>query len=104
MLHIHFHPEYITLIRLFFVNILFSISSSRWTLKASVAKNEPKFKAFEVWHICYVIWQALPRLSNREKVVEMVDPALQGQYSKKDLIQVILLAIMIFTNHQYWCL
>lgn len=33
-------------------------------------------------------FQALPRLTNREKVVEMVDPALEGQYSKKDLIQV----------------
>lgn len=34
--------------------------------------------------------QALPRLTNREKVVEMVDPVLQGQYSKKELIQVSL--------------
>jgi hypothetical protein len=25
---------------------------------------------------------------NREKIVEMVDPALRGQFSKKDLIQV----------------
>ncbi|KAL2600643.1 hypothetical protein AAZV13_10G124700 [Glycine max] len=33
-----------------------------------------------------VSW-ALPRLTNREKVIEMVDPALRGQYSKKDLIQ-----------------
>ncbi|KAL1341563.1 hypothetical protein AAHE18_09G096500 [Arachis hypogaea] len=36
-----------------------------------------------------VSW-ALPRLTNREKVVEMVDPDLRGQYSKKDLIQVLL--------------
>jgi len=36
----------------------------------------------------FVIHQALPRLTNREKVIEMVDPALRGQYSKKDLIQV----------------
>lgn len=35
-----------------------------------------------------LIQQALPRLTNREKVVEMVDPALRGQYSKKDLVQV----------------
>jgi len=32
--------------------------------------------------------QALPRLTNRDKVMEMVDPALQGQYLMKDLIQV----------------
>ncbi|XP_020592754.1 probable serine/threonine-protein kinase PBL7 isoform X2 [Phalaenopsis equestris] len=38
-----------------------------------------------------VSW-ALPRLTNREKVVEMVDPALQGQYSKKELIQVAAIA------------
>ncbi|XP_057512060.1 probable serine/threonine-protein kinase PBL7 [Actinidia eriantha] len=40
-----------------------------------------------------VSW-ALPRLTNREKVVEMVDPLLQGQYSKKDLIQVAAIASM----------
>lgn len=39
--------------------------------------------------------QALPRLTNREKVMEMVDPALQGQYSKKDLVQVSLASIVI---------
>ncbi|KAJ6794125.1 putative serine/threonine-protein kinase PBL7 isoform X1 [Iris pallida] len=38
-----------------------------------------------------VSW-ALPRLTNREKVMEMVDPTLQGQYSKKDLIQVAAIA------------
>ncbi|KAL0910714.1 hypothetical protein M5K25_018796 [Dendrobium thyrsiflorum] len=38
-----------------------------------------------------VSW-ALPRLTNREKVIEMVDPALQGQYSKKELIQVAAIA------------
>ncbi|GMH13165.1 hypothetical protein Nepgr_015006 [Nepenthes gracilis] len=38
-----------------------------------------------------VSW-ALPRLTNREKVVQMVDPALQGQYSKKDLIQIAAIA------------
>ncbi|XP_057961215.1 probable serine/threonine-protein kinase PBL7 [Malania oleifera] len=38
-----------------------------------------------------VSW-ALPRLTNREHVVQMVDPALQGQYSKKDLIQVAAIA------------
>ncbi|RRT57901.1 hypothetical protein B296_00032387 [Ensete ventricosum] len=32
--------------------------------------------------------QALPRLTNREKVVDMVDPALRGQFSKKELVQV----------------
>ncbi|PSS24915.1 Receptor-like serine/threonine-protein kinase [Actinidia chinensis var. chinensis] len=40
-----------------------------------------------------VSW-ALPRLTNREKMVEMVDPLLQGQYSKKDLIQVAAIAAM----------
>ncbi|XP_057498297.1 probable serine/threonine-protein kinase PBL7 isoform X2 [Actinidia eriantha] len=40
-----------------------------------------------------VSW-ALPRLTNREKVVEMVDPLLQGQYSKKGLIQVAAIAAM----------
>ncbi|KAL5701680.1 non-specific serine/threonine protein kinase [Ranunculus cassubicifolius] len=38
-----------------------------------------------------VSW-ALPRLTNREKVEEMVDPALQGQFSKKELIQVAAIA------------
>ncbi|KAF6138966.1 hypothetical protein GIB67_010692 [Kingdonia uniflora] len=38
-----------------------------------------------------VSW-SLPRLTNREKVVEMVDPDLQGQYSKKELIQVAAIA------------
>ncbi|XP_059652516.1 probable serine/threonine-protein kinase PBL7 [Cornus florida] len=40
-----------------------------------------------------VSW-ALPRLTNREKLLEMVDPALQGQYSKKDLIQIAAIAAM----------
>ncbi|XP_027367053.1 probable serine/threonine-protein kinase PBL21 [Abrus precatorius] len=40
-----------------------------------------------------VSW-ALSRLTNREKVVEMVDPALRGQYSKKDLIQIAAIAAM----------
>ncbi|CAL0316579.1 unnamed protein product [Lupinus luteus] len=40
-----------------------------------------------------VSW-AIPRLTNREKVVEMVDPALCGQYSKKDLIQIAAIAAM----------
>ncbi|KAK9139601.1 hypothetical protein Scep_009282 [Stephania cephalantha] len=38
-----------------------------------------------------VSW-ALPRLTNREKVEEMVDPVLQGQYSRKELIQVAAIA------------
>ncbi|XP_006392484.2 probable serine/threonine-protein kinase PBL7 [Eutrema salsugineum] len=37
---------------------------------------------------------ALPRLTNREKVSEMVDPTIQGQYSQKDLIQVAAIAAM----------
>lgn len=40
-----------------------------------------------------VSW-ALPRLINRDKVDEMVDPAIRGQYSKKDLIQVAAIAAM----------
>lgn len=36
--------------------------------------------------------QALPRLTNRDKVVEMVDPALEGQFSRKELIQVAAIA------------
>ncbi|KAG9457420.1 hypothetical protein H6P81_001928 [Aristolochia fimbriata] len=38
-----------------------------------------------------VSW-ALPRLTNREKVMEMVDPVLDGQFSKKELIQVAAIA------------
>ncbi|XP_039058710.1 probable serine/threonine-protein kinase PBL7 [Hibiscus syriacus] len=40
-----------------------------------------------------VSW-ALPRLTNRDKVEEMVDPAIQGQYAKKDLVQVAAIAAM----------
>ncbi|KAF4399090.1 hypothetical protein G4B88_023684 [Cannabis sativa] len=40
-----------------------------------------------------VSW-ALPGLTNREKLVEMVDPALKGHYSKKDLIQIAAIAAM----------
>ncbi|XVF41994.1 hypothetical protein PTKIN_Ptkin01aG0324500 [Pterospermum kingtungense] len=40
-----------------------------------------------------VSW-ALSRLTNRYKIDEMVDPAMQGQYSKKDLIQVAAIAAM----------
>ncbi|XP_010414925.1 PREDICTED: serine/threonine-protein kinase CDL1-like [Camelina sativa] len=38
-----------------------------------------------------VSW-ALPRLTNREKISEMVDPTMKGQYSQKDLIQVAAIA------------
>ncbi|KAL4578045.1 hypothetical protein LXL04_014160 [Taraxacum kok-saghyz] len=40
-----------------------------------------------------VSW-ALPRLTNRAQVVEMVDPNLHGQFSRKDLIQVAAIAAM----------
>ncbi|XP_022961363.1 probable serine/threonine-protein kinase PBL7 [Cucurbita moschata] len=40
-----------------------------------------------------VSW-ALPRLTNREKVEKIIDPAIQGKYSKKDLIQVAAIAAM----------
>ncbi|XP_010695054.2 probable serine/threonine-protein kinase PBL7 [Beta vulgaris subsp. vulgaris] len=38
-----------------------------------------------------VSW-ALPRLTHREKVMEMVDPTLKGQYSQKDIIQIAAIA------------
>ncbi|KAH7306370.1 hypothetical protein KP509_22G008000 [Ceratopteris richardii] len=40
-----------------------------------------------------VSW-ALPRLTIREKLAEMVDPVLEGQYAMKDLIQVAAIAAM----------
>lgn len=40
-----------------------------------------------------VSW-ALPRLTDREKVEEMVDPVLRGQYTLKELIQVAAIAKM----------
>ncbi|XP_009373975.2 probable serine/threonine-protein kinase PBL7 [Pyrus x bretschneideri] len=40
-----------------------------------------------------VLW-ALPRLTSREKVLEMVDPVLQGQFSQRDLIQIAAIAAM----------
>lgn len=38
--------------------------------------------------------QALPRLTDREKVVEIMDPTLEGQYSMKEVIQVAAIAAM----------
>ncbi|PSS14282.1 Serine/threonine-protein kinase [Actinidia chinensis var. chinensis] len=40
-----------------------------------------------------VSW-ALPRLMDREKVVEIMDPALEGQYSVKEVVQVAAIAAM----------
>lgn len=40
-----------------------------------------------------VSW-ALPRLTDREKVLEIMDPKLDGQYSMKDVIQVAAIAAM----------
>ncbi|XP_043711717.1 probable serine/threonine-protein kinase PBL7 isoform X2 [Telopea speciosissima] len=40
----------------------------------------------------FLVTWALPRLTNREKVIQMVDPALHGQYSKKELVQVAAIA------------
>ncbi|KAK1421531.1 hypothetical protein QVD17_23943 [Tagetes erecta] len=40
-----------------------------------------------------VSW-ALPKLTNRAAVVEMIDPNLHGQFSRKDLIQVAAIAAM----------
>lgn len=43
----------------------------------------------------YLIFaKALPRLTDREKVVEIMDPALEGQYSMKEVIQVAAIATM----------
>ncbi|KAG0496453.1 hypothetical protein HPP92_001144 [Vanilla planifolia] len=39
----------------------------------------------------FISW-ALPRLTSREKIEEMVDPLLQGLYSKKELVQVAAIA------------
>ncbi|KAG6589238.1 putative serine/threonine-protein kinase PBL7, partial [Cucurbita argyrosperma subsp. argyrosperma] len=40
-----------------------------------------------------VSW-ALPRLTDREKVMHIMDPALEGQYSMKDVVQVAAIAAM----------
>lgn len=40
-----------------------------------------------------VSW-ALPRLTDRDKLVEMVDPVMDGQFAVKDLIQVAAIAAM----------
>ncbi|CBI21999.3 hypothetical protein VitviT2T_017555 [Vitis vinifera] len=40
-----------------------------------------------------VSW-ALPHLTDREKVVQIMDPALEGQYSMKEVIQVAAIATM----------
>ncbi|KAK1696687.1 hypothetical protein QYE76_013384 [Lolium multiflorum] len=48
-----------------------------------------------------VSW-ALPRLTNRERLVQMVDPALKGQFAVKDLIQVGAIAAMcVQTKAEY---
>ena len=36
----------------------------------------------------------MPLLTDREKVVKIMDPALEGQYSMKDVIQVAAIATM----------
>ena len=38
--------------------------------------------------------QALPHLTDREKVVQIMDPALEGRYSMKEVIQVAAIAAM----------
>ncbi|RCV17830.1 hypothetical protein SETIT_3G251200v2 [Setaria italica] len=48
-----------------------------------------------------VSW-ALPRLTDRQKLAQMVDPALKGQFALKDLIQVAAIAAMcIQTKAEY---
>lgn len=36
----------------------------------------------------------MPQLTDREQVVEIMDPALEGQYSMKEVIQVAAIAAM----------
>ena len=43
---------------------------------------------------CAICFQALPLLTDREKVVKIMDPALEGQYSMKEVIQVAAIAAM----------
>lgn len=38
--------------------------------------------------------KALPRLTDREKVIEIMDPAMEGQYSMKEVVQVAAIAAM----------
>lgn len=38
--------------------------------------------------------QALPHLTNREKVAQIMDPALEGQYSLKEVVQVAAITAM----------
>lgn len=38
--------------------------------------------------------KSLPKLTDRERVVEIMDPALKGQYSMKEAIQVAAIAAM----------
>lgn len=51
-------------------------------------EKRAKVDSSDLSYLLLMARQALPRLTNREKVVEMVDPALRGQFSKKELIQV----------------
>ncbi|CAI9089187.1 OLC1v1023707C4 [Oldenlandia corymbosa var. corymbosa] len=44
-----------------------------------------------------VSW-ALPRLTDREKVLEIMDPTLDGQYSTKDVVQIAAIAAMCVQN------
>ncbi|OAY84396.1 Serine/threonine-protein kinase CDG1 [Ananas comosus] len=41
-----------------------------------------------------LLYSALPLLTDREKVVQIMDPALEGQYSMKDAVQVAAIAAM----------
>ncbi|KAF3778283.1 Inactive protein kinase [Nymphaea thermarum] len=43
---------------------------------------------------CVLVSWALPRLTDREKVAEIMDPALVGQYSLKEVVQVAAIAAM----------
>jgi hypothetical protein len=52
---------------------------------------EQKFgvQAFHYYH-SFFKFQALPQLTDREKLVQIIDPVLEGQFSMKELIQVRL--------------
>lgn len=44
--------------------------------------------------IYFSLPKALPQLTDREKVAQVMDPALEGQYSLKEAVQVAAIAAM----------
>lgn len=45
-------------------------------------------------HFTIFYWQALPQLTDRDKVIQIMDPRLEGQYSLKEVVQVAAIAAM----------